>query len=86
MEIAGTERSKDMASPFLSIKRSQLLPIDYLCTAIVKGRWTKEAIELLQENNIKVKLKKRKVESKFSSIFDLVKHWLAKFKNLKFKK
>jgi hypothetical protein len=86
MEIKGSERSRNVVGQFLSIKRGQSLPLDYLCTAIVKGRWTKDAVKLLHENHIEVDFKKRKIESKFSLAFGLAKHWLVKFRNLLFKK
>lgn len=67
METKGTQRASGRDELFLSVKRSGEngsvgdIPIDYLCTAIVKGRWTKEAVELCGTEGIKLDLKLRPV-------------------------
>lgn len=61
LELNGTKRTNDLDLPFLSIKG--LSPIPYYCTAVVKGKWVKEAVELCKKEGIKVDLKKRPVQT-----------------------
>ncbi|HOJ63773.1 MAG TPA: hypothetical protein PLE45_05075 [Spirochaetota bacterium] len=61
-EIRGTERTNNMDDRLISISRETRYPLKYLCTAIVKGYWKKEAVELCKKNGIKLDLKKRKIE------------------------
>jgi hypothetical protein len=86
MEILGSQRSVDITRDFLSLRRDSRLPISYLCTGVVKGRWTKEAIKFLQTNNINIDFQRRQAECRYSLTLDLIKYLLVKFRNLLFKK
>lgn len=62
MEMAGTERSRDIDLPFLSVLDVQDPAITYLHrTAIVKGSWTEEAVEYCRTEGIALDTSKRRV-------------------------
>lgn len=61
-EIKGTERTNKMEDKLISISRETRYPVKYFCTAIVKGYWKKEAVELCKKNGVNLNLKKRKIE------------------------
>jgi hypothetical protein len=62
MEIQGSERSRSLSTPFLSVTDLQYPAIAYLHrTAIVKGRWTDEAVELCRNEGIPLDTGKRPV-------------------------
>lgn len=62
-EINGTIRTNELNIPFLSVLKDGNHPIDYYCTAIVRCKWEKEAVELCEKEgiNIEKSLKKRKI-------------------------
>ncbi|MCK4554484.1 hypothetical protein KAU19_06040 [Candidatus Parcubacteria bacterium] len=68
MELKGTERSRLIDAPFLSVKLSQVLKInnnpaiDYFATAIKKGKWQYDAVQFLESQGIKIDKTKRKIE------------------------
>lgn len=68
MELKGTERSKHIRAPFLSIKRSLILnlnhnpALDYHCTGIVKGNWEYGTIAFLKKEGIAIDTNIRPVE------------------------
>lgn len=53
-ETLGTKRSEDLSEQFLSVFRGES-PTPYYITAIVRGVWQEEAIELLKKENISIK-------------------------------
>jgi len=59
MEILGTLRSRMLDAPFYSVKSAALA---YFCTAVVRGKWKKEAIEFCDREGIKIDLSKRPIE------------------------
>jgi hypothetical protein len=61
LELNGTKRTNDLDVPFLSV--TGLSPIPYYCTAVVKGKWVKEAVELCRKEGIKIDLKKRPAQT-----------------------
>jgi len=62
MEMKGSERSKKIQQPFLSVKKPA---IDYIrTTAIKKGKWKPEAIELCKKEGIKLDLTRRSIDHK----------------------
>lgn len=68
-EIDGSRRSTRAPGEFLSVKRSPgskppITPgIDYVCTAIVKGRWSKEAIEYARNEGLNIDFSNRPHET-----------------------
>jgi len=70
MEFAGSERSKLVKNPFLSVTKSRYLKInnnpaiDYYCTGIVKGKWNYGVIKFFKKQGIEIGESKRGVESK----------------------
>lgn len=62
LEIKGTERSNEMPDMLYSLVKEEDTPVPYLCTAVVKGYWVKEAVELCRKNKVKIDLNKRKIE------------------------
>jgi hypothetical protein len=65
MEIKGSDRSRKGDDLFLSVKRTGekgnigAVPIDYVCTAIVKGKWTQEAVDVCKKEGIRLDLSRR---------------------------
>jgi hypothetical protein len=75
-EIKGTLRSKQMEKRFLSYLRfnqisEELIPryqgniVHYVCTAVVKGKWTQEAVQFCKKEGIAIDFTKRKAETNF---------------------
>lgn len=66
-EVDGSKRSDGMADKFMSISRESIkrLPFNYFCTAVVKGRWVKKAIELCRRHGVSVDLNSRPIETWF---------------------
>lgn len=62
LEIEGTKRSNQMPDRLLSIAKEEEAPIPYLCTAVVKGYWIKEAVEMCRQYNVPIDFKRRKIE------------------------
>jgi len=69
-EVNGTDRSKKYGSRFLSVKRfwdSDRKPfhygIDYVCTAINKGKWSKEAKHYALQEGLSIDFSKRPNET-----------------------
>lgn len=70
-EVKGSERSKQSDKLFLGITESSSKdiisgPIPYLCTAITKGIWMREAIRICKKENIALDLSLRPVESRWA--------------------
>jgi len=68
-EILGTERSKNYGNKFLAVKRffdGNNVPfhygIDYVCTAINKGRWSKEALHYAKFEGLNIDFTNRPQE------------------------
>jgi hypothetical protein len=73
-EINGSKRSNEIPNPCLCIipdpnKNYVHGPIPYLCTAITKGIWMLDAIELGKKEGITIDTSHRKVETKFQYWF-----------------
>lgn len=67
-ETEGTKRSRETGDVFLGIKETKGLryvhgPIPYLCTALSRGVWMHDAIELCEENGIALNTGDRPIES-----------------------
>jgi hypothetical protein len=65
-EINGTIRSRKYVNRFLSVKRfdegkkeQYHFGIDYVCTAINKGRWSKDAKDYIESEGLNLDLSKR---------------------------
>lgn len=64
MEIKGTIRSRRIAASFLSVRDLRAPAIPYLHrTGVMKGKWTREAVELCYREGISLDLSKRPIES-----------------------
>jgi len=61
-EVEGSRRSNDIAANLYSVVDEEQAPLSYLCTAVVKGYWTKKAVRLCQQHNAPINLNTRKVE------------------------
>ncbi len=62
MEINGSQRSRSMPDRLASVANEEDTPIPYLCTAVVKGYWTKEAVRMCRQSSLQIDLKKRRKE------------------------
>jgi hypothetical protein len=81
LEIKGSQRANLMAGDFLSLKINHHkkteegdYPYTYLCTAVYKGKWMKEAIQLCKKEHIEVDLKYRQVETTMERFYRLHYH------------
>jgi hypothetical protein len=63
LELKGTKRTNELDVPFLSVKNNP--PIHYFCTAVIKGKWVKEAVDLCRGEGIEVNLKIRPMQTPF---------------------
>jgi hypothetical protein len=73
LEISGSKRAHEIEEPFWSVKDRHGkrkaeefdYPYTYLCTAVYKGKWMREAVELCRHEGVTLDLQSRKVESRF---------------------
>ena len=65
LEVLGSKRTNALNVPFLSVKRnnSHDYPIPYFCTAVVKGKWIPDAVELCKKEGISVDLNTRPLQT-----------------------
>ncbi|MCL5666518.1 MAG: hypothetical protein M1383_02000 [Patescibacteria group bacterium] len=63
MEFEGTKRSRQVPMKFLSVKRDVPRPLPYFCTAVLKGKWMRQAVEFCRKENIAIDTGKRPVRS-----------------------
>jgi hypothetical protein len=69
MEIKGTERSRSLDVAFFSVKRDPVtnqvtnLALPYFCTAIVRGRWVRKAVELCRREGLSIDDRRRPIET-----------------------
>ena len=69
----GLERSREIKQLFLSYKEPV---INYLCTAIVKRRFTREAIKFCKKEGIKISTKNIKKQSWLQILKYKIKKWI----------
>jgi hypothetical protein len=67
-ETEGTKRSREGSEVYLGVRETNGLryvhgPILYLCTALSRGVWMRDAIDLCKEHDIKLDIESRPVES-----------------------
>jgi len=72
----GLERAKQINRPFLSFKKPV---IDYLCTAIVKGKYIRAAIKLCKKEGIKLNFNKIKKQGLLLELKYEIKKWITFF-------
>ncbi len=68
-EVNGSKRTDSLANPCLCLveepnKNYTHGPITYLCSALTKGVWMRDAINLCRKENVALDLSKRKVETR----------------------
>jgi hypothetical protein len=73
-EVNGSERADEIPNPCLCFiedpKKNYVHgPITYFCTALSRGVWMRDAIELCKKENIPVEIHNRKVETKFEFLY-----------------
>jgi hypothetical protein len=67
-ELIGSKRTAGVEQPFLSVKRNskwmkRVSPVfEYICTAIIRGRWTYDAIAFCKREGLTVDLSRRPME------------------------
>lgn len=62
-EIIGTERSRSVTVPFLSVWPKDGSAINHFATAIKKGRWQWDAVRFLKKEGVEIDRSRRAVES-----------------------
>jgi hypothetical protein len=60
LEDLGSKRTNSLTTPFLSVYSKKLFP--YVCTAIVKGKWTYDALFFCQAENFPLAVEPRGLE------------------------
>lgn len=81
-EVNGSVRSRKMDKLFLGITEAShqdILagPIPYLCTAITKGIWMREALRLCRKENVALDLSHRPTETVFAYTWRKIYHGLS---------
>lgn len=81
-EVNGSVRSHDIQKPFLGITESSkedILagPVPYLCTAITKGTWMREALALCRKENVALDLSHRPTETRMAYTWRKIYHGLS---------
>ena len=61
-ELQGSRRTDEMDALFLSVTRETSRPLPYFCTAVVRGKWMRDAVELCKRESLEVDLSVRKLE------------------------
>lgn len=62
-ERQGTKRANHIEPPFLSVTRESSRPLPYFCTAVVKGKWMRKAVNLCRQEGITIDLNVRSQET-----------------------
>lgn len=73
-EVKGSMRTNQIDKLFLSVIREIPPPITYFCTAVLKGKWLKDAVDLCRREGIEVDLSIRKCESWYSYFSRVIAH------------
>ena len=68
LETAGSQRSNLRDEAFLSVTQDAAWPLPYLATAIVRGRWIREGVELCRREGIEPDLGVRPVETSWQRL------------------
>jgi len=65
LEVRGSKRTDTMETSFLSVKRNSdnNYPIPYFCTAVVRGKWVPDAVELCKKEGIDIDLTTRPLQT-----------------------
>lgn len=58
-ELKGTKRTNNLDSPFLSVINSNDPPIQYICTAIMRGKWMPELPDFFKKEGIHIDFNQR---------------------------
>ena len=82
MEIKGSIRCQSISKTFISLKtkdnRFTDIPLSYIATAIVKGKWKKRAIDFLQQEGISIDYRKRGIYKPQPKLFKLLNKFIFK--------
>jgi hypothetical protein len=70
IEDIGSTRSNSLARPFLSISKDEreTWPLDYFSTAVVQGKWVRQAVALCAREGIRVDKTQRAIESRLGTL------------------
>lgn len=70
LENIGSGRSNALDKPFLSIsiKERSRWPLDYFSTAVVQGKWVRQAVDLCTREGIVIDKSRRKTETEWSRV------------------
>ncbi|MES2838455.1 MAG: hypothetical protein V4667_13085 [Bacteroidota bacterium] len=74
-ENQGSQRAKNISEVFLGIKSHSKTvetgnyPYTYCCTAVYKGKWMREAIDLCKKENITINTTIRPIETRFENFY-----------------
>ncbi len=84
LEVKGSMRTDKFDAPFLSVNENAIKEplLSYFCTAVVKGKWLRDAILLCEKEGIEIDLNARPSETLFdrfkrSVIFDSIEKYAS---------
>lgn len=85
-ESKGNERSNSLDNLFLSINldvngdpvEDGNYPLTYYCTAVHRGKWRREAVDIIKKNKIAINLNARPQESRFEMIKRIIERRIYK--------
>jgi hypothetical protein len=77
LEVKGSRRTDELSVPFLSITKGVRPAVSYFCTAVVRGKWLRDAVDLCREEGIRIDLQVRECEPWHSYVRRVV---MPKFK------
>ena len=82
LENIGSRRSDLSDRPFFSIVESnrETWPLDYFSTAVVQGKWVREAVAICRHEGIRVDERQRAIESRLG-LFQRI--WLTRLRGIK---
>lgn len=81
METNGSIRSNDLDIPFLSVTRNPITdeiddpPLSYFCTAVLKGRWMRAAVDFCESEGVPIDLSRRPVDTIWIEFFRKLRIW-----------
>jgi len=84
MEVAGSIRSNNLDMPFLSMTRNPISneiddpPLSYFCTAVLKGRWMRAAVDFCEKEGVPIDLTRRPVDTLWIEFFRKLRQWRHK--------
>jgi hypothetical protein len=83
-ELKGTKRTNNLDRPFLSVINSNDPPIQYICSAIIRGKWIPELPAFFKKEGIHIDFSQRGFWKWYTNYVYRLNMWVQnRIKNLK---